>query len=63
MRMVFNIVPIPGITEVDHKTAQERKVYLKIKKAYNPFFMIANFAPIVKWHNTSMVRMSFKFDS
>ena len=43
-RMRYWIVPIPGITEVDHKTAQERKVYLKIKKAYNPFFMIANLA-------------------
>ena len=41
-RMRYWIVPIPGITEIDHKTGQERKVFLKIKKAYNPFFMIAN---------------------
>ena len=43
-RMRYWIVPVPGIRETDHKTGQERKVYLKIKKAFNPFFMIANMA-------------------
>ena len=40
-RMRYWIFPT-GAKEIDHKTGQEKQVFLKIKKAYNPFFMMAN---------------------
>ncbi len=42
-RMRYWIVPT-GAKEIDHKTGQEVQHYIKIKKAYNPFFMLANAA-------------------
>ena len=38
---------------------------LEVNKFSNneTFYKNINFAPIVKWHNTSMVRMRFKFNS
>jgi len=42
-RMRYWIIPTGG-KEIDHKSGQEVQHYFKIKKAYNPFFMIANAA-------------------
>jgi len=40
-RMRYWIIPT-GAKEIDHKSGQEVQHYFKIKKAYNPFFMLAN---------------------
>lgn len=42
-RMRYWIIPT-GAKEIDHKSGQEVQHYFKIKKAYNPFFMLANAA-------------------
>ena len=41
--MRYWIIPT-GAKEIDHKSGQEVQHYFKIKKAYNPFFMLANAA-------------------